>query len=251
MDFVSKTKFNAPIEGIEGCELKIRGGVSIGLEDAEPQIKIAPWDSSIEIDQKVTIKGDVEIRDRFNLPILSIDPSEQAIDIIGDIQSVNNINTCGTITVGQNLVVNCSINTSGVITSGRVVAHQIDASETIYARGGCISHISADHIALFGSGITSWADLSSRLILRFTSPELPANCSQFCFEGCGTVTGTELPFIQVRETATGKLVKTPEMDVWVNLDKTCTAYTLGKPVAEVEPCTSAIEAGKWTAIVMN
>ena len=193
----------------------------------------------------------MEIKNSFNRPILSIDPSEGAIDIIGDIQSVNNINTCGNITVGQNLVVNCSISTSGTITSGRVEAQRIDTSGNIYARGGCINYISADHIALFGSGITSWADLSSHLILRFTSPALPANCSQFCFEGCGTVTGTELPFIQVRETATGKLVKTPEMDVWVNLDKTCTAYTLGKPVAEVEPCSSEIAAGKWTAIVMN
>ena len=105
--------------------------------------------------------------------------------------------------------------------------------------------------------ITSWSDLTKYVgggtetnnkIQRFTSPEVPANCSQFYFEGCNLVTGTELPFIQVRETATGKLV---QMDVWVNLDKTCTAYTLGKPVAEVEPCSSEIAAGKWTAIVMN
>ena len=41
------------------------------------------------------------------------------------------------------------------------------------------------------------------------------------------------------------------MDVWVNLDEACSSFTLGKPIAEIEPCTSAIEAGKWTAIVMN
>lgn len=112
-------------------------------------------------------------------------------------------------------------------------------------------------ITLNNEKITSWSDLTKYVgggtetnnkIQRFTSPALPANCSMFYFEGDETVTGTELPFIQVRETASGKLF---QMDVWVNLDEACGAFTLGKPVAEVEPCTSAIEAGKWTAIVMN
>lgn len=116
---------------------------------------------------------------------------------------------------------------------------------------------STNGITLSGEKITSWSDLaqyvsgggeSSPKIKRFTSPEVTQNCSQFYFEGADTVTGTELPFIQVRETDTGKLV---QMDVWVNVDEACSAFTLGKPIAEIEPCTSAIEAGKWTAIVMN
>lgn len=199
-----------------------------------------PWDHSIEIDQDVTIKGgvtikgDVLLQDIYNLPVLSIDPNEQVIDINGDIQSAGSINTCGDISA--HCLSACSLSTSADISAGGTInAHTL----------------SVDHIILSGETLVSWADLHP--ILRFTSPELPANCSQFYFEGCVIVTGTkfQLPFIQVRETATGKLVQTPEMDVWVNLDETCTAYTLGKPIANIEPCTSAIEAGKWTAIVMN
>ena len=118
---------------------------------------------------------------------------------------------------------------------------------------------STNGITLAEEKITKWSDLAqyvsggggetSPKIKRFTSPEVPQNCSQFYFEGADTVTGTELPFIQVRETDTGKLV---QMDVWVNLDEACSGFTLGKPVADIEPCsTASTEAGKWTAIVMN
>lgn len=199
----------------------------------------------------------MEIRDNYNLPILSIDPDHNGKVIHiqnGDARFEQDITACGNITVGQNLVATCSISTNGfitggAITAGDITAQRIDVSGPIYAGTGYINSISADHIILSGETLVSWADLNP--ILRFTSPELPANCTQFYFEGCGTVTGTELPFIQVRETATGKLVQTSEMDVWVNLNETCTAYTLGKPIANIEPCSSAIEAGKWTAIVMN
>lgn len=239
-----------------------------------------PWDHSIEINQDVTIKRDVTIQPG-GIHFLSTCSSENRIDVYqeihsdsrvsvgndidgqlihsygnitanGDISACGNITACGELTA-KTITSQCSITTRDITASGNIDGGIIHASGDITAggdiTGGTIN--AQNSITLSGETIFSWAELKGPAgpsIQRFTSPELPANCSQFYFEGCNLVTGSELPFIQVRETATGKLV---QMDVWVNLDGCCSGYTVGKPVANIAPCSTATEAGAWTAIVMN
>ena len=193
---------------------------------------------------KMYINASVEIMGRTTLTNASIE----------NLTIRNNITACGNI-VSNSCIIGSSIHGGHISSSGNITAN---GSLTVDADINSAS-LSTDSITLAEEKITSWSDLaqyvsggggeSSPKIKRFTSPTIPQNCSQFYFEGADTVTGTELPFIQVRETDTGKLV---QMDVWVNLDEACTGLTLGKPVAEIEPCSTAnTAAGKWTAIVMN
>lgn len=281
MDFFSETKFNAPIKGQNNesgnPELNILGGVSVASVGGSPVLSIADHkidvsvaiSSTKSINTSDSITADGSISAVGNIDGGSISTcgditangtiSGGAITTSGNITG-GSISTCGDITASgsitaKSITSQCSINTmdlnaSGMITSGMIQANGdiIAASTTIRGRylvaGG-------GGIELGGETITSWAELKGPAgpsIQRFTSPELPANCSQFYFEGCNLVTGTELPFIQVRETATGKLV---QMDVWVNLDGCCSGYTVGKPVANIQPCSTATDAGAWTAIVMN
>lgn len=205
--------------------------------------------------ENVTINGRVLIQSSDGQPpSLSIDSVGHRIDVGEKIWSTKSINTSdsitaeGTISACGNITACGDLTVSGTLSGGMInVRGSIITSADI--TGGTIN--AQNSIMLSGESITSWAELKGPAgpsIQRFTSPEVPANCSQFYFEGCNLVTGTELPFIQVRETATGKLV---QMDVWVNLDGCCSGFTVGKPVANIEPCSTATEAGAWTAIVMN
>ena len=268
MDFFSETKFNAPIKGQNNesgnPELNILGGVTVSSVDGcYAQIIINPEDQNVTIDGALTIQSGES-------PILSISGADHRIDVgekiwstksintsdsitaEGNISACGNIITCGELTA-KTITSQCSINTRDLTVSGILSGGMINVGGDIITSAGITGGtIRANTgIMLSGETITSWAELKGPAgpsIQRFTSPEVPANCSQFYFEGCNLVTGTELPFIQVRETATGKLV---QMDVWVNLDGCCSGFTVGKPIANIEPCSTATEAGAWTAIVMN
>lgn len=281
MDIISHSNFKAPVsmEFLEvkrirgdnnwGAPLNILGGVTVTAAGSmQPQIIINPKNDGNE---NVTINGKVLIQSSDGQPpSLSIDSVDHRIDVGEKIWSTKSINTsdsitaegnisaCGTITAcgkltAKTITSQCTINTGDLTVSGILSGGTINVSGDIITSAGITGGtIRADTgIMLSGETITSWAELKGPAgpsILRFTSPEVPANCSQFYFEGCNLVTRTELPFIQVRETATGKLV---QMDVWVNLDGCCSGFTVGKPVANIEPCSTATEAGAWTAIVMN